>query len=89
MSAPANPETLRTLAGLWAEVLGVKSVKPDDNFFALGGHSLMAVKLISAIQERMGVGEELKLADILEYPTLAAFADHLTGLGESEETGEI
>ena len=89
MSASANPETLRTLAGLWAEVLGVKTVAPDDNFFALGGHSLMAVKLISAIQERMGVGDELKLADILESPTLAAFADHLQALGESEESGEI
>lgn len=89
MSAPANPATIQTLAAIWAEVLGVKTVKPDDNFFALGGHSLMAVKLISAIQERMGVGDELKLADILEYPTLAAFADHLQALGESEESGEI
>ena len=89
MTQTATPQTMTALARIWAEVLGVKTVGPDDNFFALGGHSLMAVKLISAVQERMGTGDELKLTDLLEYPTLAAFAGRLQALGESEESGEI
>lgn len=77
------------VAAIWAQALGVKRVAPDDNFFALGGHSLLGVKLIAEIQSKTGFGEELKLADLLEFPTLQAFTDHLESLASSEETGSI
>ena len=77
------------VAAIWAQALGVKRVAPDDNFFALGGHSLLGVKLIAEIQSKTGFGEELKLADLLEFPTLRAFTDHLESLASSEETGSI
>jgi acyl carrier protein len=77
------------VAAIWAQALGVKRVGPDDNFFALGGHSLLGVKLISEIQAKTGMGEELKLSDLLEFPTLQAFTDHLESLVSSEETGSI
>ena len=59
---------------------GVKKVHPDDNFFALGGHSLLGVKLIAEIQANTGMEEELRLSDLLEYPTLGAFTAHLESL---------
>jgi len=78
------------IALIWAQALGVKKVAPDDNFFALGGHSLLGVKLIAEIQAKTGMGEELKLSDLLEFPTLAAFTGHLESLmAASEETGSI
>jgi surfactin family lipopeptide synthetase B/lichenysin synthetase B len=77
------------VAAIWAQALGVKRVGPDDNFFALGGHSLLGVKLIAEIQAKTGMGEELKLSDLLEFPTLQAFTDHLESLAASEETGSI
>jgi surfactin family lipopeptide synthetase B/lichenysin synthetase B len=78
------------IAAIWAKALGVKKIKPDDNFFALGGHSLLGVKLIAEIQARTGIEEELKLSDLLEFPTLAAFTRHLESLSApSEETGSI
>jgi surfactin family lipopeptide synthetase B/lichenysin synthetase B len=77
------------VAAIWAQALGVKRVAPDDNFFALGGHSLLGVKLIAEIQSKTGFGEELKLADLLEFPTLQAFTGHLESLASSEETGSI
>ena len=78
------------IAQIWAQALGVKKVAPDDNFFALGGHSLLGVKLIAEIQAKTGMGEELKLSDLLEFPTLAAFTEHLESLmASSEETGSI
>jgi len=40
------------VAAIWARALGVKKVGPDDNFFALGGHSLLGVKLIAEIQAK-------------------------------------
>ena len=78
------------VAAIWARALGVKNVTPDDNFFALGGHSLLGVKMIAEIQAKTGMEEELKLSDLLEYPTLGAFTSHLEGLmAPSEETGSI
>jgi acyl carrier protein len=86
----AVQDTQKQLAAIWAQLLGVKTVGPDDNFFALGGHSLLGVKLIGAIQEKMGLGDELKLSDLFEFPTLSAFAKHVASLtAPSEEWGQI
>jgi acyl carrier protein len=86
----AVEDTQKQLGTIWAQLLGVKTVGPDDNFFALGGHSLLGVKLIGAIQEKMGLGDELKLSDLFEFPTLSAFAKHVASLtAPSEEWGQI
>jgi len=78
------------VAAIWAQALGVKGVAPDDNFFALGGHSLLGVKMIAEIQAKTGMEEELKLSDLLEFPTLGAFTAHMESLmAPSEETGSI
>ena len=78
------------MATLWAQMLGVSRVGPDDNFFALGGHSLLGVRMIAEIQAKIGVEEELGLADLLEFPTLGEFTAHLEGLmAPSEETGSL
>ena len=85
----AVQDTQKQLAAIWAQVLGVKTVGPDGNFFALGGHSLLGVKLIGAIQEKMELGDELKLSDLFEFPTLAAFAEHVGSLAApSKEFGQ-
>jgi amino acid adenylation domain-containing protein len=61
--APDTPlET--AMAELWAEVLGVPRVGMQDDFFALGGDSLSAVRLLSAVREQFGVG----------FPLAALFA---------------
>lgn len=86
----ADSHSLEQVGSIWAKVLGVKKVGPDDNFFALGGHSLLGVKLVCAIQEKMDIGDELKLSDLFEFPTLRAFSEHLDSLLEpSEECGKI
>lgn len=78
------------IAATWSQLLGVKTIAADDNFFALGGHSLLGVKLIGALQERLGLGDELKIGDLFEYPTLGEFTAHVQSLAApSEETGEI
>ena len=78
------------VAAVWARALGVKTVAPDDNFFALGGHSLLGVKMIAEIQAKTGMDEELRLSDLLEFPTLADFTRHLESLAApGEESGSI
>jgi surfactin family lipopeptide synthetase B/lichenysin synthetase B len=78
------------VAAIWAKALGVKEINSDDNFFALGGHSLLGVKMIAEIQAKTGMEEELNLSDLLEFPTLGAFVEHLEILtAPSEESGSI
>lgn len=75
-TAGADPRTqmLVTLQRIWADSLGVESVKPSDNFSDLGGNSLTAVGVaMSANQE----GLDLTALDLVENRSLAALADTL------------
>jgi len=60
------------LAEIWCELLGVDDVAPDDDFFALGGHSLAAVRLFARIRKQYQV--DLPLATLFQAPTLGALA---------------
>ena len=78
------------IAATWSQLLGVQQIAPDDNFFALGGHSLLGVKMIGALQEKLGLGDALKLDDLFENPTLGDFTAKVQALAApSEESGEI
>ena len=66
-----SPQTERQeiLCSLFAEVLGVPRVGLDDSFFDLHGESLMAMRLISSIQDRLSI--ELLVSNIFDAPTVA------------------
>ena len=62
------------LAEIWEEVLNVPSVRLDDDFFDLGGHSMLAVKMIARLNESLGY--DIPLAALFESPTLAGLAKY-------------
>ncbi|MFB4300564.1 amino acid adenylation domain-containing protein [Actinomadura sp. NTSP31] len=64
-----------TLRGFWTEALGVTEIGPDDDFFELGGNSLVAVQVMTRIRERFGV--ELSIGQFFEHPTIKLFAGAL------------
>ncbi|MEU1898640.1 amino acid adenylation domain-containing protein [Nocardiopsis dassonvillei] len=64
------------VAEVWGELLGVGAVRRDDGFFALGGDSLLATRMIGALRER-GVGGA-RVARLFSSPALADFAATLT-----------
>jgi amino acid adenylation domain-containing protein len=68
----ARTPTEEILAGLFAEVLGRERVGIDDDFFALGGHSLSATQVIS--RARRAFGLELKVHQMFDAPTVAKLA---------------
>ena len=71
-----NTQTEKILAGIWQECMGLKKCSVDDNFFALGGHSLMAVQILSKLKAR--TGKSFQLSVLFKYPdirSLAAFVD--------------
>jgi amino acid adenylation domain-containing protein len=68
---PSN-ETERELLAIWRTVLKVDDAGIDDDFFALGGHSLTAVRLVNAIANKFGA--MLPFAAVLQAPTVRALA---------------
>jgi len=69
--APRNPVE-RRLADLVSTLLGVSRVGVGDNFFLLGGHSLLGTQLIARLRDAFGV--DLPLRTVFDHPTVAGLA---------------
>lgn len=74
------PRTLveQRLAGILSQLLSVKTVGVNDNFFFLGGHSLLGTQLLTRISQSFGV--ELSLLSLFDHPTLAAMSEEIEKL---------
>lgn len=65
-------DTERALAQIWASVLGLERVGTDDNFFGLGGDSLLATRIMARVRENFGV--VIPLNGLFEAPNIAGQA---------------
>ncbi|MEV5433768.1 SDR family NAD(P)-dependent oxidoreductase, partial [Streptomyces sp. NPDC052701] len=89
---PADPgEDLRALerrlAGLWCEVLGRDRVGREENFFDLGGNSLLLVAAQSAVNRTFAT--DLPVVDLFAHPTVRDLARHLSTLTGSGSTDAV
>lgn len=87
---PGTPVEARLVA-LVGELLGLADVGTDDNFFLLGGHSLLGTQLIARVREAFGV--DLPLRSVFDHPTVTALAAEveeaiLAKLGGAGDDGE-
>ncbi|MEO7585213.1 MAG: amino acid adenylation domain-containing protein, partial [Ferruginibacter sp.] len=83
--APGN-DTEASLAAIWEELLRINKIGIHDNFFALGGHSLMAVKMISIIKKKFNLS--IPIPVIFQFPTIHELADYLDWENENENEEE-
>lgn len=79
ISEPASVEPAtemeRSIAAIWTDILKVPEVKRDDNFFALGGHSLLGMRFFSRVQKDLGL--QLPLSVLIKSPVLCDLAAEL------------
>jgi len=80
---PTSPTEIR-IAQLFSGLLGHERVGVDDSFFDLGGHSLVATKLVTAIRTECGV--ELGIRDVFELATVGLLAERVDQLSSGELT---
>jgi amino acid adenylation domain-containing protein len=75
----------RRIAAVWQDLLGIDPVGVHDNFFDLGGNSLMAIRVIARLKSELGV--DVSEVSIFEGPTVAALT-RLLDPEEEENEGE-
>lgn len=63
-----------SLIAVWEKVLGIKGIGLDDDFFAMGGHSLLALKLVEEMRKVSGL--QLASTALFEHSTIRALRDH-------------
>jgi len=83
-SVPHGTPTQSRVAGIVAGLLGLESVGPDDNFFLLGGHSLLGAQLIAKLRAAFDL--QISLRSLFAAPTVAALASEIERLAGAKQT---
>jgi acyl carrier protein len=74
------------VAAVWRELLELDTIAVDEDFFALGGHSMLAVQVLHRLSEQTGI--ELELEDFFELGTVAEVAAELDRLRAARPSAE-
>lgn len=78
-------ETEEKIVEIWKEVLEVEKIGINDNFFDLGGNSLLMMKVISKICSVLNISEEkITVMTMFKYPTIALMAKELAGDSDTD-----
>ena len=68
---------------IWMEVLNLSSISTRDNFFDLGGHSLLVVHVLNRLRE--SCDRPLAMTDLFRFPTIQSLAEYLGGEDEGPD----
>jgi len=86
VAAGPRSDIEQRVAEIVGELLDLDEIGLDDNFFLLGGHSLLGAQLIARLRDTFGV--EIELRSLFEAPTVAALSAELERLAEHDAAGE-
>ena len=77
-------ETQRFVLDLWERTLGIEGIHPSEDFFELGGDSLLALRMLPPISEH--AGKDVDVRFILDNPTPVELATAITSLREESRS---
>jgi amino acid adenylation domain-containing protein len=66
----------RSIHAIWQDLLQTEQIGVHDNFFDLGGHSLLLIQVL--VRLRAAIGHEVALIEVFQYPTIHSLATHLS-----------
>ncbi len=72
-------EDEKSMTAIWEDVLGVKQIGPGSNFFVIGGHSLLVVKMLAQIYKKTGI--KIPISYFYEKPTIEGIVEYLRNPG--------
>lgn len=81
LPSDAGGDVVRRLTAIWEDLLGVRPIEPDRDFFEMGGHSLLSVQVLAQVREVFSV--RLPADTVVQAPTVAGLA----GLVEAARAG--
>ncbi len=84
--AAPRTEVQKTLANVWADLLSIDRVGIDDNFFDLGGNSLLSIQCVAQLE---GHGLKLPIVKLYQHPTIRACAAFLEGDANAKSPAEM
>ena len=85
-AAPID-EIEAAIADVWQELLGIEKIGRDDNFFDLGGHSLLLVQAHAQLTETLA--RDVPVTDLFRFPTIATLAQHLGGTRRAQPAAPV
>ena len=94
--APAEPdngrpvvknETEEIITAVWKKALGVEHLGPADNFFDLGGDSILLVEVHAELQQTLN--RKLSVTDLFQFPSIRALSNYLDGQASQVDSSEI
>jgi acyl carrier protein len=83
---PPRKEIERTVSDVWRQVLGIQQVGINDNFFDLGGDSLLMTQVVGRLREALQI--DLPLSKLFNYPTVSELATAIEQIGAEDEDRE-
>jgi amino acid adenylation domain-containing protein len=84
--APSS-EIERAIVNIWQDVLHLEKVGINDNFFDLGGHSLLVVRVIQKLNETLN--QNLSIVEMFQHPTINSLARHLARTSEKSAFSSV
>ena len=76
-------ELEKNIADVWCDVLAINQIDPQDNFFSIGGDSILSIQVVSELKKR---GLECSVYDIFKHPTFHLFANFLSNASPVENS---
>jgi len=84
---PPRSELEELVANIWRDVLQIETISVHDNFFALGGHSVLAIQIASRLQEAFN--KEVSLSVLFDAPTISELAQELETIIRDAQVPEL